>query len=739
MAAFYGLLRPAINDDYEYEAKSQMDVDDSVQTCCSLPFFLQDLCLLVVINELDYYPTELLASLPRWLRNRILSSTPALDLARLECTPVASGVDTDGIWKSRLKANERDSRGHRYTLSYVMQNMVDDKESPTKGNPFHLDVSSTQHLRSLTQVLRFGYTHDSSYWTKDVVKDLEVRDSELSIGNQFLFGIASDLLIASNLEDLVLRRLVSIQGNLVLSNLLTSSSHQDCKNPMQCNQEAWKKQATALVIKELDASYFPYYGFGGYRDIQLTPHRFMHFYDKCCPFELLSILFSSCQLRPRGVNFCISAVSRSILPSLCTETLALDGNLTLPTEDAKYMPIIHCFLENVVTLRLQCDEYGQIGVMLNMIKTAIAKGPASNLKHLICTVSDLYMDIAGALCSLFSLKNFQLLMLDVSKAYPLTLSQLLRAFIIAPCPHVQKLVVRIRDPQFQLKLKENQLASLDINDVTIPSCSLKHKVLTFSSRDGLTNGLYLLLQFPVIRLKNLALFTSSENFHLCAVHPDLQTTKLEINVDVLRFTSHSRQNPQQKSTLQEDIVSLFWIDSLQKIRISGMDVWESNEVKLGIVQGLQGRSRLRPLKKLSLELETHSYEVQDLETLCNAIFSLPQLENLKLVLGRRFGDIISKNCYEKVLYKSWSHKAAGVKLKSIYLQTHETDLKQVELVTQTLSFSLPRRPERELSPEYMYSSFYDYDEDFYGGSDYSDGSDGYNLWASYNYYDSDDY
>lgn len=56
---------------------------------------------MVIINELNSYPTELLAALPNWLRYRILSSTPALDLARLECTPVAVGIDTDGLWKSR--------------------------------------------------------------------------------------------------------------------------------------------------------------------------------------------------------------------------------------------------------------------------------------------------------------------------------------------------------------------------------------------------------------------------------------------------------------------------------------------------------------------------------------------------------------------------------------------------------------------------------------------------------------
>ena len=61
---------------------------------------LQDLCLLEVINDLDSYPVELLSSLPHWLRYRLLNNLPVLDLCRLHRTPVASGVDTEKIWKS---------------------------------------------------------------------------------------------------------------------------------------------------------------------------------------------------------------------------------------------------------------------------------------------------------------------------------------------------------------------------------------------------------------------------------------------------------------------------------------------------------------------------------------------------------------------------------------------------------------------------------------------------------------
>lgn len=688
-------FRQAVNHPYiaDYEAKYQMDVDDDSREevlCCPLPFLLQDLCLLVVINELDSYPTELLAALPYWLRYRILSCAPALDLARLECTPVASGVDTGELWNSRPKVEEQ---GGRYAQS---------ASSTEGGNPFHLNVSYS-HKQSLSYMLGVGFIivgdHDL---IKRITKDLvEVRSNDISVGNQSMIEIASALLTESK-EKLTdpLNRLVSIEGSLVLSNLVTDHN---CQNLMECNVKVWKRQPTALVTKYHTniSPYYSYYHVSNRDNIRLVPHRYMHFYDKLDPLELLLTLCTSCQLYPRGINIRINSMSRLFLRNLCAEQLCLDGNLSLPTKHTNFTSVINRFFKHVVTLRLQCDNYGHIGLVVSMIKAATVSGQASTLKHFFYDMPNLYMDIVGPLCALLSLPNFCLLMLKVSDMCSHTLSKLLQAFITAPCPHVQKLIIYVEhSPRFQPPLAENLVASLDMKGVSLPSCSLQHKVFKCFTNDSLVKGLHLLLQYPIIRLKDFTLFTSSKLFHLFAVHPDLQLTKLRIAVD--------RQNHQYKGTFQEDLASLFEINSLKKICIYG--TWGTfTEVKHGIVFGLRRRSRYFPLRKLSLELGLRNfYDIEDFEMLCDAIFSLPQLENLKLVLGRGFGDLLSLNRFEDVLYKSWNHKAAGVRLKSIFFKTYETDLKQVSLVTQDLSFSLPP---------------YDYDYDSYPDNDCYDSDD----------------
>lgn len=131
-----------------------------------------------------------------------------------------------------------------------------------------------------------------------------------------------------------------------------------------------------------------------------------------------------------------------------------------------------------------------------------------------------------------------------------------------------------------MMLKETQVAS---TDMIMPSCSLQHKVLKFSSDEDFTQALYILLQFPAVRLKELTIRTSSKYFHLCAIHPDLEAIKLMISVEG-GIASHRRH----LATLQQDTASLFKNHCLQKICISG-DWGSSSEVKLGIIHGLQGR------------------------------------------------------------------------------------------------------------------------------------------------------
>ena len=83
-----------------------------VLSCLSL----QERCLLYLITHVEDYSPQTLALLPRHLRRALLSSVAPLHLYQLDQTAVASGIDTEALWKD----------GSREDVSNVVSPILDD-------------------------------------------------------------------------------------------------------------------------------------------------------------------------------------------------------------------------------------------------------------------------------------------------------------------------------------------------------------------------------------------------------------------------------------------------------------------------------------------------------------------------------------------------------------------------------------------------------------------------------------
>ncbi len=103
------------------------------------------------------------------------------------------------------------------------------------------------------------------------------------------------------------------------------------------------------------------------------------------------------------------------------------------------------------------------------------------------------------------------------------------------------------------------------------STSARHPLL------GFNHSLYIVTSY---------ISPSTACLYLCTLHPDLQTTKLVIDMPSVANLKSSTIN------FGRDLISLFGMTSLQKISISGC--WgHLDEVKHAIVQGLRSGS-IRP-------------------------------------------------------------------------------------------------------------------------------------------------
>ena len=320
-----------------------------------------------------------------------------------------------------------------------------------------------------------------------------------------------------------------------------------------------------------------------------------------------------------------------------------------------------------------------------MIKAVTADREQCQLQYLFCTMPDLYADIVYPLSTVFSLQHFSQLSFDLDEVYLPSLGKLLFIFLTAPCPGSQQLCIFIKGkatayPSKILPIAE--LATLNMKGTTLPHCAMQHKMLQIFPQYDIARILYILLQWPIVRLNELVLIVNNEYLHLCALHPDLQVLKPVIIID-------KKASQELLETVQEDLVALLKMPSLEEFAIAAF--WDHyKEAKAGVVQGLRQRSSLPPLRRIHIdEAAPGECTEEEYRELWKAIFSLPQLDQLEIVLSAVAMGVLFK--YSNTVFASWVDTASGTKLKAIDFQSLATSVSEdeIELIshfTQTHSF-----------------------------------------------------
>ena len=77
---------------------------------------LVDQCFLYVILNLEEFPPNYLALLPRQIRKELLLSLPMVDICNLEETAVVEGIEMNDVWQS-VRENRVADHVHLHPLS----------------------------------------------------------------------------------------------------------------------------------------------------------------------------------------------------------------------------------------------------------------------------------------------------------------------------------------------------------------------------------------------------------------------------------------------------------------------------------------------------------------------------------------------------------------------------------------------------------------------------------------------
>ena len=95
---------------------------------------LQMQCYMFIVGHLDELPSDVIALLPIGIRRKLLLMLPALDICKLEETPVTDGISMDDeIWKLKC--------GHKFELEYISMNSNEILKLECDGHKFDMTLT----------------------------------------------------------------------------------------------------------------------------------------------------------------------------------------------------------------------------------------------------------------------------------------------------------------------------------------------------------------------------------------------------------------------------------------------------------------------------------------------------------------------------------------------------------------------------------------------------------------------
>ena len=657
-----------------------------------LPPSLQDICLCVVMNDLDSYPVELLASLPRWMRYRLLDNLPAHDLCRLDRTSMVKGVNIEEIWNSRVKLPRHPSLNPRNDMASF---------SNFTPSTFYQDSLQAGDMEACEGELVTALSTRHSGGSQS-------RERYLCNALSAIFGESKNLTEAVDMFISVRENFFQYQPSP--TDPTVNRLHNQHRVPV--HQLA---QTTTLTRYQ------------GYSSQRLAPHRLLPIYKRYVsdPLGLFSLIVHKYGLQPVTISIelhpfpswkqCLLETKKltNVLDHFLHKTVALELRLKSVFQCKAVTPILQKVLEAV----LRSSERSQLkslhflsSVLLTCLSPYFFTLPGNPtniyyqglgalelgkvykdsfphctalLEHqskleYVCLqlgdvriIEDSVINLFSALSSLFSRPQFKVLRLDLGcnpRQYVSLLFELLQQFMTAPCSHATQLHLLAHLP---LNHKTEPISFLDTTD-TVPECGLQHKTITLDS-GGYVTGL--LLPMPTIRLKNIRI--SYRHLHLGALHPDLHVAKLTVQL------YHRLHRSTCLATLQDDLTTLFQKPTLQEINITGN--WEKCE---GIALGsaLCHRAQVGPLQRITIC--NSYYGKEEFREIWDAVFSLPQLDQMELVIGSILSKLILRN--KHLLYESWKQFGSQHQVKllqfTMYKQKGRT-YEQLNNIATTVSFT----------------------------------------------------
>lgn len=634
------------------------------------PLSLQDQCFVHLISNFESFTCESLALLPLRLRHKLLVNLPAVDICKLESTPMAKGLNmSSNVWETMC--------AERCSVSSVQT--VKNFQSP--GCSISLDWKEIFFLSCTTSVLNNStdlrkYTPESRRYAEKCL--FSVRNC---LGVKNWHGFKHPFIPADKNGTCIPYRYSWIttenqcRADIQLLQILMDECaffprylYVDCD--LFCNAELWRRRSSALM--------------------PLLQRFLSH-------VESVEIL-SEDEEDPLIATFFFDTILSEINPVL--HSVSLSGNshfiATTLQECRSYFTVedgVHS-VQNALKHSIQNIPYGHLHFLSIHVQYDMDGIPhlQAILEHQVllkefrlrccgCESPDsevAFEEMLLAAAHLFFRPNFHKLQLEVMGVSLLVAKAIIDAFLSAASSSEQ--ILELENMAIEEDLTSRTTPYVPILSLKMAENGYEHKKLVLTDLEGedVDNLFSWVTSYPNLSLQHLHVPPYLQQ-DACFV----QLISKNVNMKIKELCVHHQTIP-HLPTMPQDFEKLFSNLHLFRLKLENCNIGPGGHLP-ALTQGLRKQCSMQSIQTLSLSSNSLGHCLDwELQEFFDVIFSLPELDNVQLSLQN---NKLTSRHFE-LLYHSWKYSLCKKQLKVLHIGGNELPDPESELMEKIMKLSI---------------------------------------------------
>ena len=602
---------------------------------------LQTLCLVNLIDNLEFYSPEQLASIPTVPRFQLLSCCPIVDVCRLEKTSAFDGIDSEKLWGTLYNNHWEKSKFDFHTWVELMFETKHEQLSSTnvsnrekyfslmttailcaerlvgtfvndRGYPFRLDELPHVWVEKYCPTDFVNYlvaTSGLKHVKKEVISE---EDEKVEAGTYCPIPRCQLEGEEDDDEDKPL--------NYNSISIVTKNQHFPSRHMQMTKNETHLRDEEAIALLMDECNYYPnsivLNNFGSIQwnwNEEAVCNLLMKFFCQVKDICLRFVGHDNTGYASSVLSCCLSSpVLSSVFVNLDMDLADVVTSILTSQHPTIAQPILKKFGILKFYTTEPCSYYKELAKILSCQNSLYELQLQGELP------SD--SDLLSSIIAIVSNPNFQRLSLERAEASLMFITKLLTAYLLTPCSNAQVLELC----NVVISKHETEMGQQPSVRLLSEESSFEHKSLQWTHREWQA-------EFPkrlcdwLLSFKPLVLYNLCVDFDCLTSKSNMLGTlasNTALNVQSLKLNEYSLN-------LSEEYLEAI----LKNPSLNGLELGtkiESNDLIL-MANALRVQIQLGTLENLCLDISTMN-KFDNIEPLFDVIFTLPQVSCFSLKL-----------------------------------------------------------------------------------------------------------